>query len=88
MTTVPIKDTKDTAKFSQLVRNSPGPVIVTKNGYEDYVALSMQEYDSLRYKASMSELYAQLILSEREAAEGKVTSFEDFRDEVKERYGL
>ena len=30
---VPIKDMRDTAKFSELVETTTGPVTVTKNGY-------------------------------------------------------
>ena len=36
---VPIKDMKDTASFAHLVENSAEPVIVTKNGYDQFVVL-------------------------------------------------
>ena len=86
--TAPIRDTKDTAKFSQLVNSSPEPVLVTKNGYEDYIALSVEQYNDLRYRASMSELYAGLLKSERQAAEGDSVSYGELRRVVDERYGL
>ena len=87
-TAVPIRDTKDTAKFSQLVNEADGPVVVTKNGYDEYVALSVEEYGSLCHKAAMSDLYAHLLASERQAAEGKVVPYVDFRDELRKRYGI
>lgn len=86
-TAVPIRETKDTAKFSKMVHES-GSVTVTKNGYDDYVAMTTEEYDSLRHRASMADLYAKLLVSERDVAEGRTTPFEDFREEMKRRYGL
>ena len=86
--TVPVRDTKDTAGFAKTVEEAGEPVIVTKNGYEEYVALSMDEYDSLKYKAAMSELYAALLASERQGAQGAVTSIEQLRAELGARYGV
>ena len=85
---VPVRDTKDTASFAKTVSEAGGPVIVTKNGREEYVALSMDEYDSLKYRATMADLYASLLASERQGAEGKVTGIEDLRAELERRYGL
>ena len=42
---VPIKDMRDTAKFSELVETTPGPVTVTKNGYSKFVVLRSEDYD-------------------------------------------
>lgn len=84
---VPIKETKDTAKFSKMVHDS-GRITVTKNGYDDYVAMTTEEYDSLRYRASMAGLYEKLLASERDMAEGRVSAFDDFREDMKRRYGL
>ena len=85
---VPVKETKDTAGFAKKVAEAGGPVLVTKNGHEEYVALSIEEYDSLRHKAAMADLYAALLVSERQGAEGAVTGAEDLRAELGERYGL
>ena len=85
---VPVRETKDTAGFAKTVAEAGGPVIVTKNGREEYVALSMEEYDSLKYNATMSDLYAALLVSERQGAEGKVTGVEELRAELGKRYGV
>ena len=42
---VPIKDMRDTAKFSELVETTTGPVTVTKNGYSKFVVLRSEDYD-------------------------------------------
>lgn len=42
---VPIKDMRDTAKFSELVETTAGPVTVTKNGYSKFVVLRSEDYD-------------------------------------------
>lgn len=88
MRAVPIRETKETGKFSQMVKESLEPIVVTKNGYDDYVVIKPQDYASLKYKAAMADLYSNLLLSERQGAQGAYTSLDDFRDEVCARYGL
>jgi len=44
---IPIKDLKDTASVSLMVRENAEPVYVTKNGYEDMVVMSMEVYREL-----------------------------------------
>ena len=43
---VPIKDMRDTNKFSELVHASSEPVFVTKNGYGNMVVMSMETYNA------------------------------------------
>lgn len=44
---VPIKDMRDTAKFSELVESTPGPITVTKNGYSKFVVMRSVDYDRM-----------------------------------------
>ena len=37
---VPIKDLKDTSKFTNTVLSATEPVVVTKNGKESFIAIS------------------------------------------------
>ena len=46
-TCVPMKELKNTAEFTDTVQNAAGPVLVTKNGREAFVALSMSGYEAL-----------------------------------------
>lgn len=41
---VPIKDLKDTAAFSRLVKKTEHPIFITKNGREEFVVMSTDVY--------------------------------------------
>lgn len=45
-TCVPVRDMKDTAKFSETVRNADGPVTVTKNGRDEFVVMTSDAYEA------------------------------------------
>lgn len=47
ITCVPMKELKNTAAFTETVQSAGGPVIVTKNGSEAFVSMSMDCYESL-----------------------------------------
>jgi len=79
---VPIKELKDTANISQLVRESAGPVYVTKNGYDDMVLLSSEEYDRLISRLSILES----MLEGQAAARGDAEDAFDSVDELRRRY--
>lgn len=48
---VPIKEMKNTAAFSDLVESSVDPIIVTKNGFEKFAVMTMEQLDALRLEA-------------------------------------
>ena len=85
---VPIKDLKDTSKFTNTVLSVMEPVVVTKNGKESFIAMSPAQYEGLRLEAARSRL--DQILDEREAqiAAGNVHEAEQTADYLKTRYGL
>ena len=86
-TVVPIKDLRDTAKFSALVESSPGPVTVTKNGYGSFVVMRVEDYDALTEEQAKAQLMARMSIAERERAEhaGR-DAFEHIR-ELRARHG-
>ena len=45
---VPISDIKDTVAFSRKVATAGEPVVVTKNGYEQFVAIDAELFRSYR----------------------------------------
>lgn len=75
---VPIKELRDTATFLKLVESeSPKPVIVTKNGYDEFVVLSSAEYDRLCTRAEMAAHYEALLTSEVQVQKGETMPIDD-----------
>ena len=87
-TCVPIKELKNTAEFSRLVEESPSPIVVTKNGYESFVAMSPQAFEALRLEASRAQLYQAIDQAERDIAEGRTTEAHIALADLRDRYGL
>ena len=85
---VPIKELKDTAKFSELVSNSTEEIIVTKNGAEAFVAMSMQQLEALKLEAARAELYRLIDYAEDDIKNGRVSDYESFRQETLDKYGI
>ena len=88
---VPIKDLKDTARFSRLVEEAPGPITVTKNGYDAFVVMRSADYDRMlsdRNEAVRQKLLERIALAEREIAEGKFEDYDTSTKKLREKYGL
>ena len=85
---VPIKDMRDTAKFSALVESSPTPVTVTKNGYSKFVVMRAEDYDLLIEGQARSHLLARLAVAERERADGTARDALAHLDELERAHGL
>jgi hypothetical protein len=68
---VPIRDLKDTAKFSELVERE-GDVIVTKNGYNAFTCFSNEKLQENDYLIACQQLQQRLELAEYERKTGKV----------------
>lgn len=86
-TTVPVRDVRDTAEFSRLVEER-GDVLVTKNGYPAFHAMSEAVYERLVQSDARARLLERLLVAEREDAAGQSTDFEAFSEEVDRAYGL
>lgn len=87
-TCVPIKELKNTAEFSRLVEESPNPVIITKNGYDSFVAMTTQAYEALKLEAARAKLYQIAAQSERDIAENRTVEARSAIAEARKRYGL
>ena len=88
---VPIKDLKDTARFSKLVEESMGPITVTKNGYDAFVIMRSADNDHLANRSleeAKRRLLDRIALAEREKAEGSCTDGPAAMAELRELYGL
>ena len=82
---IPIKELKDTANISIVVRESAGPVYVTKNGYDDMVIMSTEEYDQLIYQLDILE---KLIEGERAIRRGETVDATESIEKIRRRYEL
>lgn len=85
---VPIKEMRDTAKFSELVEQTPGPVTVTKNGYSKFVVLRSDDYDALEARAARTDLMARVAVAERERANGSTLDAFESLEAIEAKYGL
>lgn len=85
---VPIKDLRDTARFSELVEEAAGPVTVTKNGYSKFVVMRSDDYDELEARAAKADLMARIAVAEKERAEGSSLDAFASLDALKGKYGL
>ncbi|MBQ9002895.1 MAG: type II toxin-antitoxin system Phd/YefM family antitoxin [Eggerthellaceae bacterium] len=87
-TCVPVKDLRDTAAFVELVKASPEPITVTKNGYDEFVCVRSADYRRLEQAQARADLLARIAIAERERAQGDgVDAFEDIKA-ARLAYGL
>ena len=87
-TCVPIKELKNTAEFSRLVEESSNPIVVTKNGYESFVAMTTQAYEALKLEAARAKLYQSIDRAEQDIAAGRTVEAHAAIADMRVRYGL
>lgn len=85
---VPIKEMKNTAKFTELVLNSPEPVIVTKNGYDAFVVTRSDTYSPIDYEAAKEQLLSKVQEAQNDIKNGRVHDGDKFESELRAKYGL
>lgn len=86
-TSVPVRDVRDTAAFSRLV-DECGVVLVTRNGYPAFHAMSDAVYRRLEDSEARARLLERLLVAETEDASGQSSDFDAFCEEVDRAYGL
>lgn len=86
-TCVPVRDMKDTARFTELVR-AEQDVTVTKNGYDEMHCLSTAAYDALREEAAKAKLLSRMMLAEDEIEQDSYENFAGFLESVRRDYDL
>ena len=67
--TIPIRDLKNTTAVADMVRESGEPIYITRNGYDNMVIMSSEEYDRMKY---LMDVYEKLALGEADIREGHV----------------
>ena len=87
-TCVPVRDMKDTAAFSKLVRESPEPITVTKNGYSEFVVMRSEDFELMREEVAKARLVRILADADRSYEQGDYVSGPDVIASLRNRYGL
>ena len=82
---IPIKDLKDTAKISTMVRESPSPIYITKNGYDDMVIMRSEAYDQILWE---NDVLDKLLEAEQEIARGEGVDAFESTAKLRKKYGL
>ena len=85
---VPIKDLKDTAKFAKLVEEAPGPITVTRNGYDAFVVMRSEDYDALLRSSPRQRLLDRIAVAEKEKDDGRYWDYGEATDDLRTRYGI
>ena len=85
---VPVKDLKNTSEFTETVQSANGPVIVTKNGHEAFVSMSMECYEALQLDAARSQLYRAIDRAEEDMAAGRYVDARELSAKLRARYGV
>ena len=87
-TCVPLRTLKDSAGFADTVEASDEPIVVTRNGVESFVCMSTSLYDQLDLDKNYAKLMARMEVAEREHAEGKFISWDEYAKKVCETRGI
>ena len=82
---VPIKNMKDTNKFSSFCAEQNEPVYVTKNGYGDLVVMNMNYYEKVMDNLVIKNKILEGI---DDYKKGKVKDGEKSMQKLKKKYGL
>jgi len=82
---IPIKELKNTASVSLMVRESEEPVYVTKNGYGDMVLMSTEKYEKLMYER---DIMVKLLEGEQAIKRGEVEDAFESIERISRKYGI
>ena len=84
-TIMPIRELKDTAKISAIVRETEEPVFITKNGYSEMVIMSPEVYDREKF---YQKIFEKLIASEHAVARGELLEAHTAIAEIRKSHAL
>ena len=84
---VPIKDLKETKKFSAMVEKND-EVIVTKNGYSVFHCVSAKKREAEKMELAEAKLIQRLLIAEEEEKSGKFMDADKVQEKIRAKYGL
>lgn len=85
MKKIQIDDLQDTNKISNLCNVTNEPIIITKNGYDDLVIMSIKTYEE---KLERIEMYEAIIEGLQNVNDGKIKNGPSTIEELKKKYDL
>jgi prevent-host-death family protein len=85
---VPIKDLRDTARFSELVATASGPITVTRNGRDEFVVMRSDDYDDLLEELAKAKLMERMLVAEHERKSGEALDAAETLRQIRERHGV
>ena len=86
--TIPIRDLKDTSKVVRLCHESPEPITVTRNGYEEMVLVKPEDFREMERARQKQRIYDMVAEAEEDIAAEKTREATSFFDELWKRHGL
>ncbi|OUN88727.1 type II toxin-antitoxin system prevent-host-death family antitoxin [[Collinsella] massiliensis] len=87
-TCVPISELKDSAAFSKKVAQAGEPVIVTKNGYEQFVVIDANLFREFRRETPAEHLERLLQEADRDIRAGRISDMSAGIEAIRAKYGL
>lgn len=88
LTSVPVRDLRDTAAFTRFVEQASEPIIVTKNGYRAFTALNNDVFDRLWAADAENKLLTRMLLAQQERAAGETSDLLADIAELEAQYDL
>jgi len=79
---------KDTAKFTELVESSADPIIVTRNGYDVFVVMRSEEFESLQKEVAKTQLLARMAQANSEFLTNDYVDGKEFTATTRTKYGI
>lgn len=79
----PMRDLRDTNAISRLCHTTAEPIFITKNGRQDLVIMSNEEYER---HCAREEIYAKLLEAEGDVARGDLLESEDVFRAMRAKY--
>lgn len=79
----PMRDLCDTNAISRLCHATSEPVFITKNGYQDLVIMSSEEFER---RCAREEIYAKLLEAEGDVARDNLTDADDVFSAMRAKY--
>ena len=78
-----MRDLRDTSAISRLCHTTAGPVFITKNGRQDLVIMSNEEFER---RCTREEVYAKLLEAEGDVARGDLMEADDVFRTMRAKY--
>lgn len=85
---VPIRDMKNTAAFTTLVEEPSASVTVTRNGYDAFVVMRGEDYETMQAELTHARLLSRISRAEAEYASGDFVEGKEFTSRMRGEYGL